>query len=178
MSDLLVQMDSLDQPANLCGLCSPVSEGLGNCEVLPVTWYTGLPCWSVVQVQKGWATVKFFKWVGVPGSPVDLWWRACDHRAGAWRAVVLYLSVSVFVLCIGFVLCVGFVHCIVLMYKFQKIWMYMYLCCIVIVVSISQAKRERNAMHEEPSSYDRLKNCQILLFCAKWAFFQACLHIA
>jgi len=57
------------------------------------------------------------------------------------------------------------------MYKFQKIWMYMHLCCIVLVVSISQAKGERNAMHKVPSSYDRLKNCQILVFCAKWALF-------
>ena len=42
MSNLLLQMDSLDQPANLCGLCSPGSGGLGNCEVLQVTWCTGL----------------------------------------------------------------------------------------------------------------------------------------
>ena len=77
----------------------------------------------------------------VMGAPVDLWWRACDHKAGDWSAVVLYLSVSVFVHC------VGFVHCIVLMYKYLDDRMYMHLCCIVLVVSGWMCLRDDTNVH-------------------------------
>ena len=87
MSDLLLQLDSLDQPANLCGLCGPGSGGLGNCEVLPVTMCTRLPL------------------LICGGEPVTIQ----QVPEGLFSYTYQYH-------CVGFVLCVGFVHCVELIF--------------------------------------------------------------